>query len=114
MLQMQDLLTIEVFEYGARGLQRLCERLRRHRQPQAGSNGEGVRDRGYGVQDLVERFLVTALCGGRSRRWRLASGLDRIDAAACTTNLREMSCAPGESAGDRLLMGAVGSSVQAT
>ena len=68
---------------------------------------------GHGAQDVVERFFVTALRGGGADH-AVASGLDCIDAAACTANLREMSYAPDESAGHRLPIGAVGNSVQAT
>jgi hypothetical protein len=113
MLQTLDLLTIKVFEYGARPAAGM-------RAPPAasatktGSDAEGVRDRGatarrtWSSGSSLPRFVE------RAPTMAVASGLDCIDAAARTANLREMSYAPDESAGHRLPIGAVGNSVQAT
>jgi hypothetical protein len=113
MLQTQDLLTIKVFEYGARPAA-VCERLLQHRQPKLEAMVKAFEIGGPWRAGRGQAVLRYRALWRECRPWRSASGLDRIDADACTANLREMSYAPDESAGHRLPIGAVGNSVQAT
>ena len=104
----QDPLTIKAFQYDI-ACNGYRDRLRRHPQPSARGDGEGVRDRGLSARDVVERFggMYRAFQYGAPPHGGMAAGLDRIVMLLCgTTNLREISLFPMNQRAEDLMMGA--------